>query len=85
MFVDPGRSLPSARPAVWWNLLLAIPFVALLWVPLYNRIEPAAFGIPFFYWYQFVWVILTSLVILFVDLLTPAGSSAAPDRDPRRE
>jgi hypothetical protein len=51
----------------WWNLLLLIPFVPLLWVPLYNRIEPAFYGIPFFYWYQFLWVILTSLVIVLVD------------------
>jgi hypothetical protein len=25
------------------------------------------FGVPFFYWYQFMWVILTSLIILLVD------------------
>ena len=51
----------------WWNLLLLIPFVALLWVPFYNRLEPTFFGIPFFYSYQFLWVILTSLVIVLVD------------------
>ena len=27
-------------------LLLVLPFVALLWVPLYNRLEPAIFGNP---------------------------------------
>jgi hypothetical protein len=35
-----------------------VPFVALLWVPFYNRIEPELFGIPFFYWYQTVWTFL---------------------------
>ena len=35
-------------------LLLIVPFIALLWVPFYNRIEPQLFGIPFFYWYQTV-------------------------------
>lgn len=40
----------------WVNLLLAIPFVALLWVPFYNRIEPRLFGIPYFYAYQLAWV-----------------------------
>jgi hypothetical protein len=49
-----------------WNLLLLVPFVALLWVPFYNSIEPSLWGIPFFYWYQFLWVILTSALIIWV-------------------
>jgi hypothetical protein len=40
--------------AMRWLLLL--PFVGLLWPPLYNRIEPALFGFPFFYWYQLAWI-----------------------------
>ena len=38
---------------------LALPFVAILWVPLYARSEPRLAGLPFFYWYQFVWILLT--------------------------
>jgi len=38
-------------------LLLVVPYVALLWVPFYNRIEPTLFGIPFFYWFQMVWIL----------------------------
>jgi hypothetical protein len=49
-----------------WNLLLLMPFVALLWVPFYNSIEPSIWGIPFFYWYQFLWVFLTSVLIIWV-------------------
>ena len=41
---------------VW---LLIVPFLALGWVPFYNAVEPSLFGIPFFYWYQFLWVFLT--------------------------
>lgn len=52
------------------NLLLLLPFVALLWVPFYNSIEPALWGIPFFYWYQFLWVFLTSGIIIFVHRIT---------------
>jgi hypothetical protein len=48
-------------------LLLLVPFVALLWVPFYNSIEPAIWGIPFFYWYQFLWVVLTSALIVWVN------------------
>ena len=37
---------------------LAIPVVALLWVPSYAREDPSLGGIPFFYWYQFLWVFI---------------------------
>ena len=70
MSTTPGRSTPAAAHSRWWLLLLLIPFVALLWVPTYNRLDPVIFDIPFFYWYQFVWVILTSVIILFVDSRT---------------
>jgi hypothetical protein len=26
-------------------------------VPFYNSIEPRLFGIPFFYWFQMVWIL----------------------------
>lgn len=54
------------RRAGWWQVLLLIPFVALLWVPFYNDAEPPFMGFPFFYWYQFLWVPLTSLLIYVV-------------------
>ncbi len=63
MAKHPTRSGGSSR---LWNLLLLIPFTALLWVPFYNFVEPALWGIPFFYWYQFLWVILTSALIIWV-------------------
>ena len=49
-----------------WNLLLALPFVGLLWVPFYNSVEPTVWGLPFFYWYQFLWVLLTSALIIWI-------------------
>ena len=49
-----------------WALLLLIPFVALLWVPFYNFSEPVLLGFPFFYWYQFIWVFVTSGLIWIV-------------------
>ncbi len=36
----------------WARILLIIPFVAVLWVPFYNRTEPTLWSFPFFYWYQ---------------------------------
>ena len=41
-----------------WYLLLLAPFVGLLWPPLYAKHDPVLAGFPFFYWYQFLWVIL---------------------------
>ena len=53
MHVEPRR---SAAHVVAVLLYLFIAIVA-LWVPFYNRIEPALFGIPFFYWFQTVWIL----------------------------
>ncbi|MGP3999878.1 DUF3311 domain-containing protein [Streptomyces sp. 8N706] len=41
-------------------LCLIAPFVAMLWVGSYARVEPAVIGIPFFYWYQMAWVLLST-------------------------
>jgi Protein of unknown function (DUF3311) len=48
------------------RLLLILPFIGLLWLPFYNSIEPQLWGFPFFYWYQFLWVFLTSGLIWIV-------------------
>lgn len=49
------------RRFVWYAAVLII-FAVTLWVPLYNRIDPRLFGIPFFYWFQFGWIIVTAVV-----------------------
>ena len=46
-------------------LAVAVPFIALLWVPSYNAIEPRWHGIPFFYWYQFLWILMSSALTAF--------------------
>lgn len=43
---------------------LAAPVVALLWVPSYARAEPHLVGVPFFYWYQLLWVPLSVLCMI---------------------
>jgi hypothetical protein len=43
-----------------WNLLLILPVAALIFPGFYARETPELFGIPFFYWYQFAWIILTA-------------------------
>lgn len=44
----------------WYTSVLII-FAVALWVPFYNRIEPRVFGIPFFYWFQFCWIMVTAI------------------------
>jgi putative solute:sodium symporter small subunit len=53
------------HPVYLW---IAVPFIALLWVPFFNRITPELFGIPFFYWYQAAGTILGALCIVPVYL-----------------
>ncbi len=48
---------------------LSAPLVALLWVPWYARKGPVLLGLPFFYWYQFLWVPLSVLCMLIAYLL----------------
>ncbi|MGW0857392.1 DUF3311 domain-containing protein [Streptomyces sp. NPDC002690] len=61
---------PTVTPArVVIAICLAAPFVALLWVGSYAKTDPAFIGIPFFYWYQMLWVIIsTGLTMLAYTL-----------------
>jgi len=47
---------------------LLLPYAGLAWVPFYNRIDPRLFGIPFFYWYQMAWIVLTAAAMVPVYL-----------------
>jgi hypothetical protein len=54
-------------------LLILIPAVINLSTPLYNRIEPQLFGIPFFYWFQTVWLALCSgFYLVFARVMNEA-------------
>ncbi len=54
------------RRVRWGRLFLLLPFAAVLWVSAYNRIEPSLFGVPFFYWYQLVWILLSAVICFLV-------------------
>ena len=43
-------------------VLLAIPIIALMLVGTYAKDEPRVAGFPFFIWYQFVWVVICSVL-----------------------
>ncbi|MEU9190863.1 DUF3311 domain-containing protein [Streptomyces sp. NPDC048484] len=45
-------------------LCLIAPFVAMLWVGSYAKIDPTFIGIPFFYWYQMLWVLISTALTM---------------------
>jgi hypothetical protein len=59
-FTGPGSK--PARGNKKWYLLLILPYLGVLYPPLYSRSEPTLFDFPFFYWYQFMWVPLSALL-----------------------
>ena len=56
-----GWNAPGGMPMKY--ILLLVPCVLALLTQLYNRIDPALFGVPFFYWYLMLLVPVSSLFI----------------------
>jgi hypothetical protein len=66
-----------------WRWLLLLPWIAMVWVPSYNRVDPQWWGFPFFYWYQLLWVLVSAVITALVYFMTreappPAGKAAEP-------
>jgi len=53
-----------------WYLLLLVQFVAVLWPPFYNSAAPYWHGVPFFYWYQLLWVLVGAVLTAVVYFAT---------------
>lgn len=62
-------SRPQRRGRSWLLLLLLIPFIVLLWPPFYNFTNPTFIGIPFFYWFQLLWIIITAVLMAVIYFL----------------
>jgi hypothetical protein len=50
-------------------IFLFLPFIAMLWVSSYNSNSPEFMGFPLFYWYQFLWVLISAGITAIVYLL----------------
>ena len=61
---DPPRHSRTGNRA--WYILLLVPFVGLLWPPFYAKRAPELAGFPYFYWYQFLWVLIGAAVTAIV-------------------
>ena len=46
------------------GLCLLAPFVAMIWVGSYAKSDPTFIGIPFFYWYQMAWVLISTALTM---------------------
>lgn len=64
---EPGPGVP--RPPRWRRLallLLLAPFIGTLWVASYASLTPELWGIPFFYWYQLLWIVIGAALTIIV-------------------
>jgi hypothetical protein len=58
------KQTPSARKRLSpWTLLLLLPYLGLCFPQVYMREIPLLWGVPFFYWYQFVWIVLAAAIM----------------------
>lgn len=54
------------RSRRWVVAVLILPFLGVLYPPLYAGIKPTLGGVPFFIWYQFAWTIVTAVLTISV-------------------
>lgn len=73
-----NRVPPKPGGWSWWYLLFVIQYVFVLWPPFYNRAAPSWIGIPFFYWYQLLWVIIGAILTAVVYFATEANGRRRP-------
>lgn len=64
----PDPDAPPPRHA--WRrfalILLLVPFIGTLWVASYASLTPRLWGIPFFYWYQLLWIVISAALTMIV-------------------
>lgn len=65
----PDRRRVSGVLTSPWNLLLLLPLLGLV-TPWYNRTDPKLGGLPFFYWFQLVFVVVGVASVWIVYLAT---------------
>ncbi|GGY89336.1 hypothetical protein GCM10010365_04360 [Streptomyces poonensis] len=66
-------------------LCLVAPFVAMLWVGSYSSVDPTFIGIPFFYWYQMAWVLISTVLTAVAYKLWQRDQRAQRARKNRTE
>lgn len=65
---------PRGNGRAGWYTLLVLQWVLALCVPFYNTSEPALAGVPFFYWYQLLMVLVCAALTALVYFATERSS-----------
>jgi len=78
---DLGVSMPPTNMGLLAaaGVCLLVPVVALMWVSSYSKETPRLGGIPFFFWYQFLWVFITSALTYTAHRLVLAARGERDD------
>ncbi|MGN6445358.1 DUF3311 domain-containing protein [Amnibacterium sp.] len=61
---EPTRAPARPGPYIAVAVILAAGIVLPLVVPIYARQAPSFIGLPFFYWYQMLWVVIEAVLLL---------------------
>lgn len=78
---DPNAVPPANKGLlVAAGILLAIPCLALIPVGWYSKADPKLGAFPFFFWYQFLWVILTAFFTVGAYVLVNKARPHVPMR-----
>lgn len=59
-------------------ILLIIPFIAYVLLFTYDRVYPELFGVPFFYWYQTVWLAISAVLFSVAAVLIGRATGGGP-------
>ncbi len=70
-----AHDVHADRAAKRWLWLLVLPWIAMIWVPSYNTMDPQLWGFPFFYWYQLLWVLISAVITALVYFKTKPRSA----------
>ena len=70
------RSDSSRRLWILIVVLLAPAVVVPLLVPLYDRMDPTLFGFPFFFWFQFLLILVVSAITVLAYYLAKLAEQA---------
>ena len=63
----------------WWYLLFVVQFVAVCGRRSTTASSPPGSGIPFFYWYQMLWVLISAVFTAVVYFADPGRSATYAD------
>mgnify|MGYP001626166210 FL=1 len=72
MTTETSKNIPTWRKFVA-GILFVIPWVLYTLLPIYNTIQPELGGVPFFYWFQTLWLLISAILFVIGVLLLYPG------------